>query len=220
MLELKDVTKIYYTKNKAVQTIALKNVNLTIGKGEFVAVTGDSGSGKTTLLNMLGAVDTPTSGRVLFQGKDLSLLSSDKRAEHRNKYTGFVFQRFYLDPNLTVSENVALPLTIQGVAAAERKKRVIELLDEYHLSDKADVFPDELSGGQMQRVALCRALVNNPLYILADEPTGNLDSKLGSYIIEKFRAIADKGITVIMVTHNAVHTALCDRTVVIKDGEV
>ena len=118
MLELKDVTKIYYTKNKAVQTIALKNVNLTIGKGEFVAVTGDSGSGKTTLLNMLGAVDTPTSGRVLFQGKDLSLLSSDKRAEHRNKYTGFVFQRFYLDPNLTVSENVALPLTIQGVAAA------------------------------------------------------------------------------------------------------
>ena len=207
MLELKDVTKIYYTKNKAVQTIALKNVNLTIGKGEFVAVTGDSGSGKTTLLNMLGAVDTPTSGRVLFQGKDLSLLSSDKRAEHRNKYTGFVFQRFYLDPNLTVSENVALPLTIQGVAAAG-------------LSDKADVFPDELSGGQMQRVALCRALVNNPLYILADEPTGNLDSKLGSYIIEKFRAIADKGITVIMVTHNAVHTALCDRTVVIKDGEV
>lgn len=199
---------------------ALRGINLKINKGEFVAITGPSGSGKSTLMHLIGILDKPTSGEVDLDGSDIATLSEEKLAELRNKYIGFVFQSFNLLPKTTATEQVELPLIYSKVPTAERKERAIQALKDVGLGERLDHTPNQLSGGQQQRVAIARALVTRPSLILADEPTGNLDSKSSLEIIELLRTINKKGNTIVLVTHEPDIAAEARRIVVIKDGVV
>jgi putative ABC transport system ATP-binding protein len=199
---------------------ALRGVDLVIGRNEYVAIMGPSGSGKSTLMNVVGCLDTPTAGEYWLNGTLVSKMSDDQLARVRNKEIGFVFQTFNLLPRATALHNVELPLVYAGVGAEERRRRANEALERVRLDDRAHHRPNELSGGQRQRVAIARALVNNPSILLADEPTGNLDSTTSSEIMKVFEALADQGQTVIMVTHEADIAAHARRVVVIRDGRI
>jgi putative ABC transport system ATP-binding protein len=196
----------------------LKGIDLNINKGEYVVLMGPSGSGKSTLMNLLGCLDTPTSGSYILNGKDVSQMHDDNLAEIRNKEIGFVFQTFNLLPRTTALDNVALPMIYAGYSKAERNARATEVLKQVNLDDRMDHQPNQLSGGQRQRVAIARALVNKPSIILADEPTGNLDSKTSVEIMKLFDDIHAKGNTVILVTHEEDIAAYAHRIIRLRDG--
>ena len=189
-------------------------------KGEYLAIMGPSGSGKTTLMNLIGCLDVPTSGTYELDGKDLKDLSDDALAEIRSKYIGFVFQSFHLLPKMDALDNVALPLLYAGVPLKERRERAAEALKAVGLEDRMNFLPNQLSGGQCQRVAIARAMVGNPSLLLADEPTGALDTKSGSQIMEIFRGLSEQGMTIIMITHEPSIAACADKTYRILDGEL
>ncbi|MFH7880490.1 MAG: ABC transporter ATP-binding protein [Candidatus Aenigmatarchaeota archaeon] len=219
VIELKNVSKIYKMDNNEV--VALNNVNLKFRKSELVAIVGPSGSGKSTLLHIIGLLDKPTKGEVFIEGKRTSTLNEKEISELRNKKIGFVFQFFNLYPTLTALENVELPMMIAGIDEKERKERAKKLLEEVGLIKFKDHLPSQLSGGQRQRVAIARAMANDPSYILADEPTGNLDSKSGEEIIRIFRNLNEKyGKTIIVVTHNLEIIKYFKRIIKIKDGRI
>jgi len=217
MIQLENVTKVYRLGKVGVH--ALRGVTLSINKGEMIAVIGASGSGKSTLLNIIGLLDRPTSGSYLFDGVDVSRLSDNQLAEMRNKEFGFVFQDFNLLPRATALANVELPLVYAG-SVHRRLERASEALEWVGLAERANHKPTELSGGEQQRVAIARALVNNPPLILADEPTGNLDSKSGVEIISIFQKLHQEGKTVILITHEADIAAQAQRTVRLHDGRI
>ncbi len=198
----------------------LKGIDLQINKGEYVALMGPSGSGKSTLMNLLGCLDTPTSGTYILNGKDVSQMHDDDLAEIRNKEIGFVFQTFNLLPRTTALDNVALPMVYAGYSKSERNKRATEVLTQVNLADRMDHQPNQLSGGQRQRVAIARALVNNPSIILADEPTGNLDSKTSVEIMNLFNDIHKNGNTVILVTHEEDIAQYAHRVIRLRDGKI
>lgn len=216
IIELIHVKKVYVSDG--VPTEALRGVSLRVTRGEFIAVVGPSGSGKSTLLHLVGGLDRPTSGKVLIGGNDINKLSDEKLAELRNEKIGFVFQFYNLIPYLPVIKNVELPLIVKGISSQERKERVLKLLEEVGLKDKAFTRPTRISGGEQQRVAIARALINNPEILLADEPTGNLDSKNSIMIAELFRELNDKGKTIVMVTHNLEVASYAKRILYIRDG--
>lgn len=216
MIELKHVDKIYGKGESAVH--ALKDVNVEIEDGKFTAILGKSGSGKSTLMNIIGALDSPTSGEVFANGKNLTKMSADELADYRNKTTGFVFQSFYLEPTFTVLDNVAMPLVIAGVDRRTREKKAKAVLEQLGLSDKIGKMANELSGGQKQRVSIARALVHDPDIVLADEPTGNLDSQNGAEVMALLRQICDSGKSVVLVTHNMEDAKNADNVIFIKDG--
>ncbi len=220
MIECKDISKIYKTGD--VETQVLKNVSFSVKDGEFLAIMGPSGSGKSTLMHILGALDTPTSGKYFLDGKDVSRLSDDELADIRKDKIGFVFQSFNLLPRTTVLRNVVMPLMYAGVSKKEREERAIESLlnsglDKAHFSHLSN----QLSGGQMQRVAIARALVNNPSLILADEPTGNLDTKTGEIVLDTFQSLnRKKNSTIILITHELYVAEHADRIIHIRDGAI
>lgn len=218
MIKCKDLVKIY--KNGDNETWALKGVSFEIEKGEFVAIMGPSGSGKSTLMHIIGALDSPTKGEYLLEGKDVARLSDDNLAEIRNNKIGFVFQAFNLLSRATVIRNVMLPLLYNGIAKDERKKRVEESLRAVNLdSNRWNHLSNQLSGGQIQRVAIARALVNHPSLILADEPTGNLDTKTGEMVMETFRRLnRENGHTIILITHEPEIAEHADRVIYVRDG--
>ena len=199
ILELKDICKDYQQGREPVRV--LKNINLTVEKGDYLAIMGPSGSGKTTLMNIIGCLDVPTSGRYTLEGRDLKDLSDDDLAEVRNKHIGFVFQSFHLLPKMDALDNVALPLLYADVPLKERRARAEEALKAVGLGERIHFLPNQLSGGQCQRVAIARAIVGNPELLLADEPTGALDTKAGNQIMEIFRGLSQEGMTIIMITH-------------------
>jgi putative ABC transport system ATP-binding protein len=204
-----------------VETHALRGVNLSVQSGEFTALVGPSGSGKTTLLQLIGLLDQPTSGRVLINGNDATGLSRDKRADIRRSSIGFIFQFFALIPTLTAYENVEMPLLLNGVNASERRQRVNEMLDAVALSDRAHHRPDQLSGGQQQRVAVARALSIRPSFVLADEPTANLDTENGTQIMEIMRRLnTETGTTFIFATHDPRVIKFAERVVTLRDGMI
>lgn len=217
-LQISGVDRVYQTGDVTFQ--ALKNINLEIKKGEFVAIVGPSGSGKSTLMHILGLLDTPTNGSYLLDGQDVARLHEEHRAEIRNKKIGFVFQSFNLLKRTRAVDNVALPLLYQGIEKKERIRRATEALNEVGLGEKLNSRPNELSGGQQQRVAIARAIVTNPEIILADEPTGNLDSKTGDTIIDLFKSLNKQGRTVVFITHSEEVARTANRIIKIKDGEV
>lgn len=217
MITLKEINKVYRTDE--IETIALENVNLEINKGEFISIMGPSGCGKSTLLNIIGLLDTPTSGSVEFDGKSVEGLSDSKLAAFRNRNLGFVFQSFHLINSLNVLDNVEMPLTFRSMSASERKRLAKEALERVGLSHRINHMPSQLSGGQCQRVAIARAIVGNPEIILADEPTGNLDSKMGAEVMEILHKLnKEDGRTIIMVTHNEEQARQTDRIVRFFDG--
>ncbi len=218
VISIKNLVKHYYVGNQTVR--ALRGVNIDIKKGEYVAIMGPSGSGKSTLMNILGALDTPTEGDYLLNGTNVSHLEDEQLAEIRNKEIGFVFQTFNLLQRYTALENVTLPLIYAGVPKVERQKKAKKVLSNVGLEDRITHKPNELSGGQRQRVAVARALVNNPSIILADEPTGNLDSKTSEDIMGLIAEIHDIGNTVIVVTHENDIAAKAERVIHLLDGEV
>lgn len=218
IITLADIKKNYYLGREPVPV--LKGINLTIFKNEYVALMGPSGSGKSTLMNLLGCLDSPTAGQYVLNGKDVSRMQDDELAKVRNTEIGFVFQQFNLLPRLTAWENVALPLIYAGISKKERNEKAHEMLKQVGLAERAHHKPNELSGGQCQRVAIARALINTPSLILADEPTGNLDSKTSVEIMELFGNIQAAGNTVILVTHEEDIAAHAKRVVRIKDGLV
>jgi len=213
----RDVSKIYATSSG--DAVALAGVSLELRGGEMVALVGPSGCGKTTLLNLIGCVDLPTSGIVSIEGRRTTDLSDDELTLLRRDRIGTVFQFFNLLPALTVEQNVALPLVLGGVGAEEVRKRARDVLAVVGIVERAQAFPAELSGGQQQRVAIARAIVHRPAIVLADEPTGNLDSKSGAVVLDLLRRIADGGQTVLMATHNEHAAAICDRTLHMQDGQ-
>lgn len=217
IIELKDVWKIY--KMDSVEVPALRGVDMDIKRGEFLAVLGPSGSGKSTLLNAIGCLDTPTRGTILLDGEDIAKLDESHLAQIRGKKIGFVFQTFNLIPSLTALENVALPMTFQRVPREERLKKSKELLEKVGLGHRINFKPSQLSGGERQRVAIARALVNDPEVILADEPTGNLDSKTGVEIMTIMEKLNKEGKTIIMITHEAYLTKYARRICFLKDGQ-
>ncbi len=218
MIDLQDVTKVYTTGS--VEFTALKQINLHINKGEFAAVVGPSGSGKSTLMNLIGCLDVPTSGTYYLDGKAVNTFSSNQLADVRNKQIGFVFQAFNLLPYATAYENVEVPLLFAKIPGKKRHERINELLSRVRLADKANNKPTELSGGEMQRVAIARALANNPDIILADEPTGNLDSKSGQEIIKLFHEMWQAGKTVIIITHDLSLAKQAPRLIQLRDGKI
>ena len=218
MIELKNLQKSFRTAE--VETIALDRVNLSVAPGEFVAVMGPSGCGKSTLLNILGLLDNPTSGSYKLNGKEVSSLKEKERTAMRKGIIGFVFQSFNLIDELTVAQNVELPLIYLGVPAAERKKRVKETLERMNISHRAKHKPMQLSGGQQQRVAIARAIVSRPGLILADEPTGNLDSKNGAEVMAILDRLHREGATIIMVTHSQKDAAHADYIINLFDGQI
>lgn len=216
LIKISDIKRNFVLGNEIVYV--LKGIDLEINKGEYVALMGPSGSGKSTLMNLLGCLDTPTSGSYILNGKDVSKMKDDELAEIRNKEIGFVFQTFNLLPRTTALDNVALPMIYAGFPKSERNKRATEVLVQVNLSDRMDHQPNQLSGGQRQRVAIARALVNKPSIILADEPTGNLDSKTSLEIMKLFSDIHAKGNTVILVTHEEEIAAYAHRVIRLRDG--
>ena len=218
ILKLTDICKDYQQGKEPVRV--LKNVNMTVEQGEYLAIMGPSGSGKTTLMNLIGCLDVPTSGSLELEGKDLKDLSDDALADIRNKHIGFVFQSFHLLPKLDALENVALPLLYAGVSQKERRERAAEALKSVGLEDRIHFFPNQLSGGQCQRVAIARAMVTKPALLLADEPTGALDTKAGNQIMEIFRQLSREGMTIIMITHEQSIADCADKIYYILDGEL
>lgn len=218
IIRLNDIKKSYYLGKQELPV--LKGIDLLILKNEYVALMGPSGSGKSTLMNILGCLDTPTAGEYILNGKNVSRMEDNELADVRNTEIGFVFQQFNLLPRLTAWENVALPLIYAGVGKADREQRARAMLDKVGLGDRAHHKPNELSGGQSQRVAIARALINDPALILADEPTGNLDSKTSVEIMELFGKIHGQGNTVVLVTHEEDIANFTHRIVKIKDGLV
>jgi putative ABC transport system ATP-binding protein len=218
IITLKDIIKNYYVGTVVVR--ALRSISMGINKNEYVAIMGPSGSGKSTLMNLIGCLDTPTSGEYILNGKDVSKLEDNNLAEIRNKEIGFVFQTFNLLPRYTALENVVLPLIYAGISKAERIDRANYVLDSVGLGDRITHRPNELSGGQRQRVAMARALVNNPSIILADEPTGNLDSKTSLDIMNLLDEIHQKGNTVIIVTHEEFIGKHAERIIRLMDGQI
>jgi putative ABC transport system ATP-binding protein len=218
LLKLEGLTKVFATDE--VETHALANLHLDIKKGEWTAIVGPSGSGKTTLLAILGLLDTPTSGTFLLDGEPVSGLSATQRAYVRNRHIGFIFQSFNLIGDLTVRENIELPLTYRGMPAPERKQRVERALERVGMSHRARHLPAQLSGGQQQRVAVARAVAGDPLILLADEPTGNLDSKNGQAVMELLGELHRAGSTLCMVTHDPAQARLATRTVHLFDGRI
>lgn len=217
LLEMRSICKDY-PQGKDVVHI-LKNISLEIDDGEYLAIMGPSGSGKTTLMNIIGCLDTPTSGTYVLAGEDVSSASDDRLADIRNRMIGFVFQSFYLLPKLTALDNVALPLLYANVPRRERRERAAEALASVGLEDRMDFYPNQLSGGQCQRVAIARAIIGNPEIILADEPTGNLDSKMGTEVMDLLRQLnREDGRTIVMVTHNNDQAKLTSRTIRMFDG--
>jgi len=217
MMELIDVTKTYQQGRRSVQ--AVRGVSLRVAPGEFVSIMGPSGSGKSTLMHLMGALDTPTTGRALFDGKDLNAMSDRERSHLRRTRIGFVFQFFNLLPTLTAVENVALPLLLGGVARGRAVKDAAAGLDRIGMGGRSGHYPEEMSGGEMQRVAIARALVGDPEAILCDEPTGNLDSANSQEILKLLRALPESGRrSVVMVTHDPHAAAVADRLVLIRDG--
>src|SRR5215831_7309858 len=218
IIHLDNIRKTYFMGSNSLEV--LKGVSLDIFKNEYVALMGPSGSGKSTLMNILGCLDTPTSGTYILNGNDVSKMSDDDLAEIRNKEIGFVFQQFNLLPRLTAAENVALPLVYAGAGRKERTERAMEALRKVGLADRSHHKPNEMSGGQIQRVAIARALVNDPAILLADEPTGNLDSKTSVEVMQIFGQIQSAGNTVVLVTHEEDIAAYAKRIVRLRDGNV
>ena len=218
ILKLTDICKDYQQGKEPVRV--LKNINLTVERGEYLAIMGPSGSGKTTLMNIIGCLDVPTSGTYELDGKDLHNLSDNDLAEIRNKHLGFVFQRFHLMPKMDALDNVALPLLYAGVSVKERRERAAEALRSVGLEDRIHFMPNQLSGGQCQRVAIARAMVGKPDLLLADEPTGALDTKSGLQIMEIFRRLSQEGMTILMITHAPEIAANANKTYHILDGEL
>ncbi|MCH8536676.1 MAG: ABC transporter ATP-binding protein [Alkalimonas sp.] len=218
MIQLQQLQRVFRTAE--LETTALNNINLAIEAGEFVAIMGPSGCGKSTLLSILGMLDSPNSGQYLFQGSDISGYNERQLAELRKSQLGFVFQSFNLIDELTVFQNVELPLQYQGVHKAERKQRVEAILKRMQIDHRADHLPLQLSGGQQQRVAVARALVINPTLILADEPTGNLDSKNSDEVMQMLRQLNQEGTTVVMVTHSEHEARYASRIVQMLDGQI
>lgn len=217
MIKISNLEKIYRTED--VETVALNSINLEVKEGEFVAIMGPSGCGKSTLLNILGLLDDPDSGSFLFNGTEVADFNERQRAALRKKNIGFVFQSFNLIDELSVFENVELPLVYLGVKAPERRKRVEEVLDKMQIMHRMNHFPQQLSGGQQQRVAVARAVANKPNLILADEPTGNLDSSNGNEVMELLTELNEQGTTIIMVTHSEHDARYSHRIVRMLDGE-
>ncbi len=218
VIRLEDVEKIYIMGN--VEVPALRGVSLAIKNGEYVSIMGPSGSGKSTLMNLIGALDRPTKGKVFIEEKDISKLSDNDLARIRRENIGFIFQQFNLIPRLTALENVELPMWYSGVSKVQRVKKAAELLRLVGLEDRIKHHPTELSGGEMQRVCIARALSNDPDIIMADEPTGNLDSKSGADIMEILKDLNEQGKTIIMVTHEEEFARIAERTIYIRDGKI
>ncbi|MDQ6471048.1 ABC transporter ATP-binding protein [Flavobacterium sp. LHD-80] len=216
LIKITDIKRNFVLGNEIVYV--LKGINLEINKGEYVALMGPSGSGKSTLMNLLGCLDTPTSGQYILNGKDVSQMRDDELAGIRNTEIGFVFQTFNLLPRTTALDNVALPMIYAGYSKSDRNTRAVEVLNQVNLADRMDHQPNQLSGGQRQRVAIARALVNKPSIILADEPTGNLDSKTSVEIMKLFGDIHAQGNTVILVTHEEDIAAYAHRVIRLRDG--
>jgi len=219
MINCKNLTKIY--KNGDVETEALKGISFKVEEGEFVAIVGPSGSGKSTLMHILGALDTPTSGRYFLDGQEVSQLKDDQLSDLRRNRIGFVFQSFNLLPRTTALRNVTLPLLYQGISTKEREEKARKTLKSAGLEEKFyDRHSNQLSGGQIQRVAIARALINNPAIILADEPTGNLDTKNSRLVMKAFRKLNEKGHTIIVITHEDEVAAFAKRVIAVRDGEI
>ncbi len=218
ILKLTDICKDYEQGKQTVRV--LKNINLTVQQGEYLAIMGPSGSGKTTLMNIIGCLDVPTSGSFELNGRDLKNSSDNALADIRNKYIGFVFQSFYLMPKLDAVDNVALPLLYAGVPLKERRARAIAALESVGLGERIHFRPNQLSGGQCQRVAIARAIVTKPTLLLADEPTGALDTKAGNQVMEIFRKLSDEGMTILMITHEPAIAECADKIYHILDGEL
>ena len=218
LLKLTDICKDYQQGKEPVRV--LKNVNLTVEEGDYLAIMGPSGSGKTTLMNIIGCLDVPTSGSYELDGRDLKDLSDDDLADIRNRQLGFVFQSFHLLPKMTALDNVALPLLYADVPLKERRERAAEALNAVGLGERMEFLPNQLSGGQCQRVAIARAMVTRPKLLLADEPTGALDTKSGNQIMEIFRRLSDEGMTIVMITHEPAIAECADKTYRILDGEL
>jgi putative ABC transport system ATP-binding protein len=218
MIKTKNLKKVYTTEE--VETTALNNINLEVYEGEYVAIMGPSGCGKSTLLNVLGMIDKPSSGEYIFLGEEVSKYSERKRAGLRKNNIGFVFQSFNLIDELTVSENVELPLLYLGYSASARRKRVNEVLEQMQLVPRKNHFPQQLSGGQQQRVAVARAVIARPKLILADEPTGNLDSVHGEEVMQMLGKLHDEGTTVVMVTHSPSYAEYSQRIIHLFDGNI
>jgi putative ABC transport system ATP-binding protein len=218
MIALSNITKTY--RMGEVDITVLDDVCLNIKQGEFVAIMGPSGSGKSTLMNIIGCLDRPTSGVYRFEDREISTMNDDELASVRNVKIGFVFQTFNLLPRFSALKNVEVPLIYSGVPARERRERAIPLLEKVGLADRLHHKPTELSGGQQQRVAIARALVNHPPLLLADEPTGNLDSRSGEEILRILTGLNEQGVTIILVTHDPGVGALCKRMINLKDGEI
>ena len=218
ILKLTDICKDYQQGREPVRV--LKNICLTVEQGDYLAIMGPSGSGKTTLMNIIGCLDVATSGSYELNGNNLQDLSDDDLAEIRNKHIGFVFQHFHLLPKMTALDNVALPLLYADVSLKERRQRAAEALKAVGLEERMEFFPNQLSGGQCQRVAIARAIVSKPALLLADEPTGALDTKSGNQIMEIFQQLSREGMTIVMITHEPAIAACADKTYRILDGEL
>jgi putative ABC transport system ATP-binding protein len=218
MIKISNIKKVFRTDE--VETWALNEVSLEVKEGEFVAIMGPSGCGKSTLLNILGLIDTPSSGTYLLNGTDVSKMEESERTQIRKGVIGFVFQSFNLIDELNVEENIEMPLLYMGIPAKERKRRVTEAMARMNISHRNKHFPSQLSGGQQQRVAIARAVVVNPKLILADEPTGNLDSKNGNEVMELLKELHQEGTTIVMVTHSRHDASFADRIVNIFDGQI
>jgi putative ABC transport system ATP-binding protein len=218
LIRLEGVGKVFYTEE--LETHALDDIHLDIQNGEYVAIAGPSGCGKTTLLSILGLLDTPTSGDYMLDGEQVASLTASQRARIRNQHIGFIFQAFNLIGDLTVYENVELPLTYRGMPGAERKQRVHDALERVGMAHRINHYPAQLSGGQQQRVAVARALVGQPSILLADEPTGNLDSKNGNAVMDLLRELHREGSTICMVTHDPRYAHFADHTLNLFDGQI
>lgn len=219
ILQVKNISKVYQMDGVSIS--ALQDISLEIKKGEFVALVGPSGSGKSTLMHLIGALDTPTSGKILIDGKDISNLSETELAQIRNQKIGFVFQQFNLLPRISAVHNVEIPLIYAGMSDNQkRREKSMAILKKLGLGDRLENHPNQLSGGQQQRVAIARALINNPSIILADEPTGNIDSKTGTQIMQIFKKLHQEGNTIIMVTHEKSLAKQAERQIYLKDGQM